>query len=449
MKWIGQHIWDYISRFRNDVYLEDVSSGTIASGGNLGLDSNNKIVKADVPADGDITSVGFTVDDGSSASITTGDVSFSILGGEGIDTSLSVTSITISGEDASTSNKGVAKFHSDNFDVSSGSVTIKSGGIDLAAEVTGTLPVGNGGTGATTLTDNALLLGNGTGAVEASSHLTYYNPDVNSDYLQIGDSSTTTAGIATANDAPLVIQVDFPIGQTNAAGGDMTFIAGASTGTATAGSFKFRSSPTTGSSGTTLNVQSEIAALDNAGNLQLDGGITTGSTSFVNSSGVVQVATQGTIDHDSLANFVAAEHYRWDTDISSTATINAANIPTLNQSTTGNADTATALTSGDKTIEGNLRIGGSGDTSDNWITIDARNGDDASGGGICFYETGTDTIGAPQYGAKIVYNEDDDELAIGTMHNNTFMRQLHMDRGTQSCRMQNAVLATTSTDGPF
>ena len=46
MKWIGQHIWGFISRFRNDVYLEDVSTGTIASGGNLGLDSNNKIVKA-------------------------------------------------------------------------------------------------------------------------------------------------------------------------------------------------------------------------------------------------------------------------------------------------------------------------------------------------------------------------------------------------------------------
>lgn len=46
MKWIGQHIWDYISRFRNDIYLEDIDSGTIASGGNLGLDSNNKIVKA-------------------------------------------------------------------------------------------------------------------------------------------------------------------------------------------------------------------------------------------------------------------------------------------------------------------------------------------------------------------------------------------------------------------
>ncbi len=46
MKFIGQYIQDFIARFRNDVYLEDISTGTIASGGNLGLDSNNKIVKA-------------------------------------------------------------------------------------------------------------------------------------------------------------------------------------------------------------------------------------------------------------------------------------------------------------------------------------------------------------------------------------------------------------------
>ena len=57
--------------------------------------------------------------------------------------------------------------------------------------------------------------------------------------------------------------------------------------------------------------------------------MTVGSTSFVNSSGVVQVATQGTIDHDSLANFVAAEHYRWDNDISGTATIHANNVPSV------------------------------------------------------------------------------------------------------------------------
>ena len=93
-----------------------------------------------------------------------------------------------------------------------------------------------------------------------------------------------------------------------------------------------------------------------------------------------------------------------------------------------NAATATALTSGDKTIQGNLRIGGASDTSNNWITIDAQNGTDTTGGGICFYETGTDTIGAPQYGAKIVYNEDDDEFAIGTMQNSVFQRQIYMKR---------------------
>ena len=50
MKWIGQHIWDFISRFRSDVYLEGTDSGTIASGGNLGLDSNNKVVKSASPS---------------------------------------------------------------------------------------------------------------------------------------------------------------------------------------------------------------------------------------------------------------------------------------------------------------------------------------------------------------------------------------------------------------
>ena len=56
MKWIGQHIYDLVSRFRNDVYLEDISTGTIASGGHLGLDSNNKIVKA-TDGGGDLTEI--------------------------------------------------------------------------------------------------------------------------------------------------------------------------------------------------------------------------------------------------------------------------------------------------------------------------------------------------------------------------------------------------------
>jgi hypothetical protein len=73
------------------------------------------------------------------------------------------------------------------------------------------------------------------------------------------------------------------------------------------------------------------------------GTLTMGSTAFVNNSGVVQVATQGTIDHDSLANFVAAEHVDWAG--ASAGTIHSTNIPTLNQSTTGNAATATKIDS--------------------------------------------------------------------------------------------------------
>ena len=98
MKWIGQHIWDFISRFRSDVYMEGVESGTIASGGNLGLDSNNKIVKA--------AEVGSSV--------------------------------------------------------------------DLTSEVTGVLPVTNGGTGATTLTSDCVLTGNGGSAIQAEADLKFY-----------------------------------------------------------------------------------------------------------------------------------------------------------------------------------------------------------------------------------------------------------------------------------
>ncbi len=255
MKFIGQYIQDFIARFRSDVYLEDISSGTIASGSNLGLDSNNKIVKANEPTShdavtlagtpdyitlsgqeitrnaidlaqdvtgtlaaskggtglssistllnsnvtsvsgnagtataletartiagvsfdgtanislnnnaitngagyttntGDITNLAIRADDGNSSGAASGAISLILVGGEGIDTTSDGSStLTISGEDATTSNKGIASFDNDFFTVSSGEVGIKDGGIELdGLEVTGTLPVANGGTGLTSI----------------------------------------------------------------------------------------------------------------------------------------------------------------------------------------------------------------------------------------------------------------------------------------------------------
>ena len=44
MKWIGQHIYDQISRFRDDVYLEDLSTTTETNV--LVVDSNGKVSKS-------------------------------------------------------------------------------------------------------------------------------------------------------------------------------------------------------------------------------------------------------------------------------------------------------------------------------------------------------------------------------------------------------------------
>ena len=217
-----------------------------------------------------------------------------------------------------------------------GDITVAAAGSTLSDTVT----VTKGGTGTTSLTSNAILTGNGVSAIQAESTLVYSGGT-----LLIGTSDSTGAIIQknTGGSGRLTIQAGNATESGVALGGDLRLFGGASCGPAAGGSIKFFSTPGGTESSGVLGTHVEIAGLDSSGTLQVDGGITTGSTSFVNSSGVIQVATQGTIDHDSLANFVAAEHYRWDTDISSTATINAANIPTLNQDTTGQAGTVATI----------------------------------------------------------------------------------------------------------
>jgi len=94
----------------------DMLAGSIATAKLAGSITNAKLSNSTITFSDDSSTIS-NIDLGGTLKIT---------GGEGMDATISGTTLTIAGELATTSNKGVASFSSDNFTVSSGAVTVTS-----------------------------------------------------------------------------------------------------------------------------------------------------------------------------------------------------------------------------------------------------------------------------------------------------------------------------------
>ena len=186
-----------------------------------------------------VSSLSLAADSGSNDSFSTGET-LTFTGGEGIDTTVSDNQITIAGEDASTSNKGVASFNSSHFDVSSGAVSLAAALLVTESEGIGsndndtTLPTsaavkdyvdnnltsqdvdfaGDSGTGAVDLDSQSLTIAGTTNEIETSASgqtLTVGLPN----NVTIGNNLTVTGNL-TVNGTQTqvnstVVTVDDPI----------------------------------------------------------------------------------------------------------------------------------------------------------------------------------------------------------------------------------------------
>jgi len=210
-------------------------------------------------------------------------------------------------------------------------ITVTAAGSTLSDTVT----VAKGGTGLTSVGSNNILTGNGTGALTSEANLQFSSSSLNltssvSGRPEINISSTHTTKDAqpvlkfikasTGEDGENIGSIDFSanndddstvlyaqiLGEISDAtdgedGGKLTLSVASDDGNLAAGLVI-----EDGDAG------GEVDATIGAGAASVTtvaGTLTMGSTAFVNNSGVVQVATQGTIDHDSLANFASNEHY--------------------------------------------------------------------------------------------------------------------------------------------
>ena len=232
--------------------------------------------------------------------------------------------------------------------------------IDLTADVSGALPVANGGTGATSLASTSILTGNGTSAIVAQPKLTYSGEILSIGESDAGEAVVTRNNGAGTNGGDLSIRSGRATGGTNLTGGDLKLHAGHGTGNAASGDIIFEAG-VPGSSGTGIQATQEIATLDSTGNLSIDGDLTVKGNDIKDDDGTTCI-TFDSSGNTTINGFT-------ETNLKGSV-YDSNNVAVVTTSTGGNstfagtashAETATSsesLTTGDKTVDGNLTVNG-------------------------------------------------------------------------------------------
>jgi len=284
--------------------------------------------------------------------------------GEGLDITLEANgSITFGGEDATTSNKGIASFSSDNFSVSSGAVTIKDGGVVNAELANKTIQAGKIADGTITATQIS------AGGLTAN---TYGAKSVGT--AAIADAAITSAKIAAGGITANAVGNDSValgtkttgnyVATASGSGGVSVSGSGSETAAITISLDDNISANTSGKAATAGNADT-ATALETARFINLSGDVT-GNVSFDGTATATIVATIAAdsvaLGTDTTGNYVATiSGTANEIEVSGSGSETAAvTIGLPNDVTIGNDLTVTndATIQGALTVDGNLTVEG-------------------------------------------------------------------------------------------
>ena len=131
-----------------------VSAGTYGSASAipaLTIDAFGRVTSASTNAVDTYSGWSQAADSGTTKSVVEG-TTMTLAGGEGIDTSISGSTVTISGENATATNKGIASFNSTHFGISSGAISIST---EFIEDTVGAMFSGNTESGITVTYDDS------------------------------------------------------------------------------------------------------------------------------------------------------------------------------------------------------------------------------------------------------------------------------------------------------